>query len=383
MFISPMVSFFNCSVTEISIYFTFAASAAVLSSLFGARILKRSMRATVIVASTVMGLGYIALASFPAVPMVWVAGVIAGLCFPLCTTVLAPIAINNWFAQRQGTYVGIVFAMIGVFGMILSPIFTALIASLGWQAAMIIAGVLVIAISVFVALFLLREDPESQGLLPMGAEEIAHEEKEVFTAAPAQAKSSFVRSPAFVLCAVVGLIGGFFGDFNSQLNTVVQKSGFDAVTAGFALSCASAGLMVGKILMGWVKDRKGSTFAIAMGCIFGVVAFATVVAGVLFTSTPLLYVGCFLTGFCTCLGTLTPALMASETFEPQVYANAVAYITAFCNLGMAIGIPFYTLTFDLTGSFMPILFVCIIVPVITIFIAATAIRLGKAAQAAA
>ena len=101
VFISPMVSFFNCSVTEISIYFTFAASAAGLSSLFGARILKRSMRATVIVASTVMGLGYIALASFPAVPMVWVAGVIAGLCFPLCTTVLAPIAINNWFAQRQ------------------------------------------------------------------------------------------------------------------------------------------------------------------------------------------------------------------------------------------------------------------------------------------
>ncbi len=384
VFISPMVATFQCSVTEVSIYFTFVAFSAIFSSLLGSRILGRSVQGTVLIASIAMGATLIALALLPSVPMVWVAGIVVGLCFPLCTTVLVPIAINSWFAVKQGTITGIAFAMVGVFGMVLSPTFTALIGSFGWQTALVIGGLLVAVVPSLVAIFLLRQSPAAVGLLPYGASEAADATAAEGASAPSAGNTaSFVATAAFALCSVVMIFGGFFGDFNSQLNTIAQKAGFDPVVAGLGLSFASAGLMIGKILMGLVKDKKGSAFAISLGCGFGVLAFSSVAAGVATLNVILLYVGCFLSGFCTCLGTLGPALLASEAFAPQHYAKAVSHLSAVCSLGMGAGIPCYTLTYDLTGSYLPILMVCIAVPVLVTVCSIAAIRAGMKIQKAA
>ena len=388
VFVSPIVSDFGCKVTEVSIYFTFSGFASVFSSLVGARVLGRNMRVTVMACAAVIWLGFFLLATFPSVQMVWVCGTMVGLAVPLCTTVLVPIAINNWFAIRQGTYMGIVFAMVGIFGMVLSPIATALIGWLGWRTALVALASCMLIIDVLVAVFMLRQDPASVGMRAYGAAEVAAGDSANVVEntggakdAPAPASSSFVRTPTFVLCVLAALLSGFMAGFNTQLNTVAQQSGFDPVTAGLALSCASAGLVLGKLLMGAVKDRKGSTFAIGMGCTFGVVAFAAVAFGVATNNVMLLYAGCFLTGFCTCLGTLVPALLVSEAFEGSLYALGVSYITACCSLGMACSVPFYTVTFDSLGSFMPVLVVCVVIPVVVALVAAFAIRTGKAAQA--
>lgn len=385
VFVSPMVAAFQCSVTEVSIYFTFVAFSSTISSLLGSRLLRRSVQVTVLVASLVMGGMFFVLALMPSVPMVWATGIVVGCCFPLCTTVLAPIAINNWFAVKQGTLTGAAFAMVGVFGMVLSPTFTALIGSFGWQTALMMGGALVAVVPALVAVFLLRQNPAAVGLLPYGAsqaEAVGAAGDAANAANSAVNSAAFVRTTAFLLCAIVAVFGGFFGTFNSQLNTIAQKSGFDAVTAGLALSCASGGLMVGKLLMGSVKDRKGSTFAIVLGCGFGVVAFASILAGVIMVNVPLLYLGSFLSGFCTCLGTLAPALLSSGAFVPQVYAKAVSYLTAVCSLGMGAGIPCYTLGYDLLGSFQPILLVCTLAPIIVALASYAGIKLGVKAQQA-
>ena len=395
VFLSPMVAYFDCSVTEVSIYFTFIAASAVFSSALGARFLHSSMRATVVVSSFAIGLAFFALALFPAVPMVWVTGVVAGLGFPLCSTVLVPIAINKWFAVRQGTFIGIALAMVGVFGMMFSPAFTAIIGAWGWRVALVVAGTMLIVANCLVAFFLLRQDPALLGLKPYGFEDhVAEAVQEAGVSAeedlrantpveeitPAEENldaSSLLRRKAFWLCAVAALIGGFFGVYNSQLNTVAQTSGFDPVVAGLALSSASAGLMVGKVFMGWLKDQKGSTFAICFGCASGIVAFLITAFGVTSGNVAFLYLGAVLAGCCTCLATLSAAFLASAAFEPALYSQSVAYLTSFCNLGMALGVPFYSVTYDLVGSYLPVLLACAVIPVICALVAATGIRVGR------
>ena len=404
VFIAPMVAYFGCSVTEVSIYFTFTAAAAVISSAMGERLLRRSMRTTVVVFSCVMALSYVALAAFPAVPMVWVAGIVCGLGYPLCSTVLVPIAINNWFAVRQGTYIGIAFAMVGVFGMIYSPIFTAIIGSVGWRVCLVIAAVILVSINCLVAVFLLRQHPSQEGLQALGSEETPvlngdaegreaavqyAEQKDDGSLAvddsaevgeeaiPVFSTNGILTRRAFWICGLVALFGGVFGTFNSQLNAAAQASGFDPVAAGLALSCASAGLMVGKIFMGWLKDLKGSTIAIIFGCTMGVIAFAVTSFGIAMGNSSMLYLGAVLAGFCTCLATLSAAFLASAAFEPAAYARAVAYLTAFCNFGMAIGVPFYSLSYDILGSYLPMFVACTILPIVCALLAAVGIRTGR------
>ena len=398
VFIAPMVAYFGCSVTEVSIYFTFTAAAAVLSSAIGDRLLRKSMRVTVIVFSCAMGLAYLALAVFPSVHMVWVAGIVCGLGFPFCSTVLVPIAINNWFAVRQGTYIGIAFAMVGVFGMLYSPFFTAIIGAAGWRVCLVVAAIILVAIDCLVAVFLLRQHPSRLGLEALGAESAptqlaeeapeaqeAQEAEEIHVIEPSAAApvpKGILTRRAFWLCAVVALLGGIFGTFNSQLNAAAQASGFDPMVAGLALSSASAGLMVGKLFMGWLKDFKGSAVAIVFGCTMGVIAFAVTSFGIATGNKSMLYLGAALAGFCTCLATLSAAFLSSAAFEPAAYARAVAYLTAFCNLGMAIGVPFYSLSYDILGSYLPMFIACTVLPIACAFVAIMGIRAGKSEQVA-
>ena len=195
-------------------------------------------------------------------------------------------------------------------------------------------------------------------------------------AAPASTSSILTRR-AFWICGLVALLGGIFGTFNSQLNAAAQASGFDPVAAGLALSCASAGLMVGKIFMGWLKDFKGSTVAIIFGCTMGVIAFAVTSFGIATGNKNMLYLGAVLAGFCTCLATLSAAFLSSAAFEPAAYARAVAYLTAFCNFGMAIGVPFYSLSYDILGSYLPMFVACTILPIVCAALAVVGIRTGK------
>ena len=387
VFIAPMVATFESSVTEVNLYFTFTPAAGVVSCAFGAALLQRSMRACVVVGTAVYGCAYIALALFPSLPMVWTCGIVAGLCYPLCSVVLIPIAINNWFAKSQGTFIGLSLAMVGVFGMIFSPVLTALISRFGWQATLVMLAVLTIVANVLVAAFLLRQSPEAEGLVPYGASEASlpasgeggpGREGRV-SAQPS--RTGLLSTAPFWLSAAAAVFSGYLGSFNSQVNAATQASGFDATTAGFVLSCASVGLLVGKIVMGWMKDRRGSVFAMTAGSALGAAAFSVVTAGIVLGQPALLYVGASFTGFCTCLATMAPALLASEAFAPEDYNRTVGYITSCCSLGLALGAPIFSLAFDITGSYVPAMAAGVVVPVVVTLLGTLGIRRGKSLMA--
>ncbi|MEC4185251.1 MFS transporter [Adlercreutzia sp. R21] len=353
VFVSPLVAQFDSSVTEVNLYYTLMTGSAVVSCAVGERLLVRAMRPTVLVGAALMGAVYGALAIVPTVPMVWLAGLVAGLCYPLCSSVLTPILINQWFVERQGTYIGIAFAVVGVAGVVVSPLLTQLILTFGWQVALGVMAGLVAAGGVLSAAIIRPH---------MSCENAGQPARKASASAEAPiagAKESLRRFPVYTPVALACLLCGFVGIMNTQINAISQQSGFDAMEAATALSCMSVGLLAGKIGLGVVKDAKDGVFAITVGVIVGVVGFALMIAGLMGAGVAWFFAGAALAGFTTCLGTIAPALLMGETFPTRLYGRAVAMGSAFINAGMAVSAFFYSMVFDLAGSYVPVVCACI------------------------
>lgn len=375
VFVAPLVGQFGSSVTEVNLYYTLMTGSAVVSCAVGERLLVRAMRPVVLVGAVLMAAAYGALAAAPAIPLVWLAGLVAGLCYPLCSSVLTPILINQWFATRQGTYIGIAFAIVGVAGVVVSPLLTQLILAFGWQVALGAMAAAVAAGGVLAAALIPARPPEER---PAGAVAAAP------TAAaptPREKPEPLWRAPVYGPVAAACLLCGFVGVMNTQVNAISQQSGFDAVQAATALSSMSAGLLAGKIGLGMVKDAKGGVFAITAGVVLGVVGFALMAAGLAKTAAVWLFAGAVLAGFTTCLGTVAPALLMGEVFPAALYGRAVAMGTAFINAGMAVAAFLYSLVFDLSGSYVPVVVACMVAAVVLAALCHGAARLAKRAAA--
>lgn len=387
VFVPPLIGMLQASVTQITLYFTLLSIGAIFSCIFGPRLLRINASAVVTIAAIIMGGGYIALATAPSVATVWVAGLLSGLCYPLTSSLLIPILINNWFAKNQGTFVGIAFAMVGIFGAIFSPIFTAIIQTTGIKSALIVMGVIIIVVIGLIGLFLVRLSPLAMGILPWGAtQEEAQKIAAGNSAGPMKGANAnlpgfefkqIFSSPAFYLTVFACICFGFVGTMNTQLNTIVQVSGFDPVVAGIVVSALSVGMFIGKILNGAIKDRAGATVSILSACIIGIIAFISLACAIVYANVYLLYVAAFLAGFCTCLANVAPPLVTADTFGPKDYANILGVMTAMVNAGMAIATPIFASVFDSTGSYMPIIIAVIAVVVIELIACSCGIRQGQ------
>lgn len=75
-------------------------------------------------------------------------------------------AVNNWFRKRRSLAMSIVSMGNGLGGT-LAPLIGLMVLSLGWRMAALISGIAILVVLVPLS-FLLRDSPESMGLLPDG-----------------------------------------------------------------------------------------------------------------------------------------------------------------------------------------------------------------------
>jgi len=83
---------------------------------------------------------------------------------------LIPITtvVSNWFRRKRGLAMGLTTAGIGLGGLVMAPLAALLIGGLGWRATFLIMGLVVIAVGLPVAAFVVRQHPRDSGLLPDG-----------------------------------------------------------------------------------------------------------------------------------------------------------------------------------------------------------------------
>jgi MFS family permease len=150
--------------------------------------------------------------------------------------------IVGWFSQRRGLALGVMLAFVGLGIATVPPILSLAISEWGWRNAFIAAGLVSMAVTLPVALFIIRDPPMLQ--ISKRAEIVGYTVKE------AAATTSFWL-----------MLGAFFSNYlaaaagSISLPVVLADRGASPANAAMVLSIVGATFIVTRLGFGALLDR--------------------------------------------------------------------------------------------------------------------------------
>lgn len=276
------------------------------------------------------------------------------------------ILVNRWFVQKKGLAMSVALSGSAIFGMILSPFITYCIQNLSYQVAyQIIAGVM-FAVSSVLILLVVKAKPEDIGLKAFGADEVETTSTQANTQEMALVHLTpkvLKKKPFFwSMLAAHFLVGFVGGGIVLQLPVFLQNT-FGMQQAAQFLVITLGVMIFAKVALGWLYDKLGPMKATTLVC-----------ASILMTCIPfalaagsnawlLGLVGVLFWGLGNCVGTVTPAVVASQTYGQTHYGEVYGICLRFQTLGIASGVPAISMIATATGSFSLVWMICSVLAV--------------------
>lgn len=272
----------------------------------------------------------------------------------LIVNLLGPILINRWFAKNAGTMLGIQMAFVGLFGAVLQPLTSGLIETGGWRYGYLIVGAASFFILLAVSVLLLRGRPQDKGMVPYGETKEEKREEGGFGSELAISEKTALRSASFYLLLLFMIAITGAGVFTQHIPIYGSVLGYSVKATGTALAFASVGSAIGSIAIGMVSDRIGSLRTcyglIGIG-ILAVLAFFISPAGFLVFGAATFLHGLVSSGIMVLAPILTLQFYGRKDYE-KIYAK----VSMGAPLASIILIPAYGFIYDLTGSYIYVLF---------------------------
>jgi MFS family permease len=168
-------------------------------------------------------------------------------------------AVQRWFVRHRGLASGFAVAGIGVGTLVMPPLASLLIASIGWRGAYVALGALALVIGCGMAL-LIENDPRRRSLNPDG-DAFAAPSSVVGGATVGEA----MRSGRFISLYAACLISSF-GAFVPFVHLVpfARDHGIAASVATLLLSVIGLGSTAGRFFLGTIADRMGRERSLLM-----------------------------------------------------------------------------------------------------------------------
>ena len=107
--------------------------------------------------------------SFSELWQFYVAGVVLGIAGALVFVVASTVLIENWFADKRGTALGIAMCGSGIGGFVFPIIGNMMLETIGWRMTYVDFAVIMCVMILPWSLFVFRLHPEELGLKPYGA----------------------------------------------------------------------------------------------------------------------------------------------------------------------------------------------------------------------
>ena len=183
-------------------------------------------------------------------------------------------AVQRWFVPRRGLASGLAVSGIGVGTLVMPPMASALIATLGWRHAYMALGLFVAVVGAGLAL-LIANDPNDHGLAPDGeAADVKVHRPRAGGVSITRAVTSWRFAGLYLACLVGSF--GLFVPF-AHLAPYAQDHGIPVSSAVFLLGVIGVGSTLGRSLIGGLADRIGrlpSLIAMFAGIAFSMVMWA-------------------------------------------------------------------------------------------------------------
>ena len=221
------------------------------------------------------------------------------------------VLISRWFDTARGKAMGIAYLGIGFGGMLVPQVAKSLILHFGWQKALMILGILMVAIAFPMAWFV-KENPE----------DVSGQTK------PEEPKIPFrviLTSRSFYLLVIgsmcsIGAVAGTSQNLKLFFSIDLQYS---QQYAANVLSIVLGASIIGRLLMGWLADRIQKKYVMILIYTLVAVSIPLLYAA----STPgVIYLFAFVFGIALGGDYMIIPLMAAELFGVRVMGRVMGLV---------------------------------------------------------
>lgn len=307
----------------------------------------------------------------------WISGLILGTAGSFIFVVPGPILIQNWFYKRRGIVMGISMAFSGIGGAVLSPIFTALILSLGWRHAYIVAAIIIAVLVVPWTAFVFKLHPSDKGLIPYGWSEEEYNDEmrrrqdlmdagETATEPGVEYKTALKSLTFWMMFLFAGFVA-YFAGFNSHLPGYAESIGYTPMLASTVLTAVMVGNLVEKLIVGYLNDKLGVRITVNIQIvlvILGLLMFIFVAGKALI----LLYLSAFFFGAQNSLYSVSNPLIVRQLFGGLDYPKVFTSTRIGTGVIGCLGPMLTGFIYDFTGTFKYAFVVAIVVAVLVFIV---------------
>ncbi len=262
---------------------------------------------------------------------------------------MVPMAmlINNWFVEKNGFAMSIASGFSGLIGMIFAPIFSSVIASLGWRLGFIAMGATIVILALPAIFYPYSLNPEENGLVAYGAKESKETslKGEILTDNNVTIKTAMA---SFVAMIVFSLLHTNILGMNQHFSSYGESIGMSLQLSGYMLSAVMLGNIFFKLVIGPLSDRFGAIKSTLFMNGLNVIGLLILI------TTEAHYVtifAAFLFGSVFSVGSVALPLLSNQFFGRKLSERVFPILTFTSSVGSALSNTLVGYIFDFTGSY--------------------------------
>lgn len=365
LYVLPVTEEFGFSRGGFSLIFSIVSLVGMATALFfGVLNKKLGIRLVVGIGCALAAIAFFVFYKATTLPVFYLGATLLGVGVAVTSTLSISLLVNNWFKEKQGAILGIIFAGSGLGGTAFSIFMGSYILANGFSQAFLISAI-ILAVFVIPVALLLKDSPaktvEESGQQEKAAEKIDGESTSVV-----------IKKPGVIIGIVTFfLAGGLIYPLLTITPAILGDRGFDPVFSATIFGAVFLILTVSQIVIGIISDRFGIKIAmtLGLGCF---IASSTML---LFTNTEWMawmYAILYGTSFAT-LSVLLPIFTAKVVGNENLN-NFIGIFMAFMSLGTIVGVPILGVAYDLLGSYNQIIVVYVGLGVLALILAMISLK---------
>ena len=258
--------------------------------------------------------------------------------------------ISSWFDKRRGLALGLAMGGAGTGTFVMPSLAHALITTVGWRAAYVFLGLMVMVITIPVVGLFLKEKPQMMGLLPDGMVALPGATGKQSGLEGMSSREAWHSGTFWLMSSAFFLVSMSLNGCLIHIVLMLTDRGISPQNAALAASLLGGAVLLGRVGTGDLIDHFRAAHVavyIYCGAALGVFLLLVGVAGAL------AFVAAFLVGLG--LGGDVMAYVISRYFGARAYGEIYGYALTIYTLGAMIGPLLMGAAFDSTGSYKMIL----------------------------
>ena len=333
-----------------------SAVVAVIGPWVGRQVAERSIRALMIGGAVMLLFGFLFLGQVRSLWQLYLSyGLLLGAAMAMAGPIPSNTLLTNWFSRRRGTAIGIAGTGISISGTAVIPLVTWLVLEYGWRTAVTSLGVAAFAILATMAWFFAVKRPEDRGMLPDNAAPGPDPGVQAPVEDPGDAHHwTLLRAVrnrrVWHLILIVGSSFLAIGGVLLALHSHMTDLGLSPLQAASIMAVLTFCAALAKPLFGVLADHINLRLSIAVSLGCQIVGLSLIMAfenpfGLTFAGMV------FGLGY----GAVMPlwTVLLGSVFGRASFARIMGVMSPLTTPFILVGMPFTTLVYESTGSYLP------------------------------